>query len=44
LKAAVGLMMIETVEFAMRSLVRSPTCCTSCRCFRLATYQEEYLR
>jgi hypothetical protein len=44
LKATVGLMKIEAVEFAMRSSVRSPTWRTSCRCFRLATYQGEYPR
>jgi hypothetical protein len=44
LKATVGLMKIEAVEFAMRSSVRAPTWHASCRCFRLATYQGEYLR
>jgi hypothetical protein len=38
------LMMMEAVEFAMRSSARSPTCRASCRCFRLATYQGEYPR
>jgi hypothetical protein len=44
LKATVGLMKIEVVEFAMRSSARSPTWRTSCRCFRPATYQGEYPR
>jgi hypothetical protein len=44
LKATVGLMKIEAVEFAMRSSVRTPTWSASCRCFRLATYQGEYPR
>jgi hypothetical protein len=44
LKATVGLMKIEAVEFAMRSSVRSPTWRASCRCFRPATYQGEYPR
>jgi hypothetical protein len=44
LKATVGLMRIEAVEFTMRSSVRSPTWRASCRCFRPATYQGEYLR
>jgi hypothetical protein len=44
LKATVGLMKIEAVEFAMRSSVRSPTWHARCRCFRLATYQGEYPR
>jgi hypothetical protein len=38
------LMMMEVVEFAMRSLARSSTWRVSCRCFRLATYQVEYPR
>jgi hypothetical protein len=42
LKAAVGFMEIEAVEFAMRSSLRSPTWRASCRCFRPATYQGEY--
>jgi hypothetical protein len=44
LKAAVGLMKIEAVEFSMRSSVRSPTWRPSFWCFRPATYQGEYLR
>jgi hypothetical protein len=44
LKATVGLMEIEAVEFAMRSSVRSPIWRASCRCFRPATYQGEYPR
>jgi hypothetical protein len=44
LKATVGSMEIEAVEFAMRSSARSPTWRASCRCFRPATYQGEYLR
>jgi hypothetical protein len=44
LKATVGLMKIEAVEFAMRSSARAPTWCASCRCFRPATYQGEYTR
>jgi hypothetical protein len=44
LKATVGLMKIEAVEFAIRSSMRSPTWCASCRCFRPATYQGEYQR
>jgi hypothetical protein len=44
LKATVGLMETEAVEFAMRSSARSPTWRASCRCFRPATYQEEYPR
>jgi hypothetical protein len=44
LKATVGLMEIEAVEFAMRSSARSPTLRASCRCFRLATYQGEIPR
>jgi hypothetical protein len=44
LKATVGLMKIEAVEFAMRSSARSPTWRASCRCFRPATYQGEYPR
>jgi hypothetical protein len=44
LKATVGLMEIKVVEFAMRSSARSPTWRVSCRCFRPATYQEEYPR
>jgi hypothetical protein len=43
LRAVVGLMMTEAVEFAMRSSVRSPTWRASYRCFRPATYQGEYL-
>jgi hypothetical protein len=42
LKAIVGLMKIEAVEYAMRSSARAPTWHASCRCFRLATYQGEY--
>jgi hypothetical protein len=42
LKVTVGLMKIEAVELAMRSSARAPTWCTSCRCFRPATYQGEY--
>jgi hypothetical protein len=42
LKAIVGLMQIEAVEFAMRSSARAPTWRASCRCFRLTTYQGEY--
>jgi hypothetical protein len=38
LKATVGLMKIEAVEFAMRSSVRTPTWRASCRCFGPATY------
>jgi hypothetical protein len=38
------MMMIEAVEFAMRSSARSPTWRASCRCFRPATYQGEYPR
>jgi hypothetical protein len=44
LKATVGLMQIEVVEFAMRSSVRALTWRASCRCFRPATYQGEYPR
>jgi hypothetical protein len=44
LKATVGLMEIESIEFAMRSSARSPTWRASCRCFRPATYQGEYPR
>jgi hypothetical protein len=44
LKATVALMEIEAVEFAMRSLTRSPTWRASCWCFRPATYQGEYPR
>jgi hypothetical protein len=44
LKATVGLMRIEAVEFTMRSSARSPTWHTSCQCFRSATYQGEYPR
>jgi hypothetical protein len=44
LKAAIGLMKTEAVEFAMRSLTRSPTWRACCRCLRPATYQGEYLR
>jgi hypothetical protein len=44
LKATVGLMRIEAVDFAMRSSARAPTWRTSCWCFRLATYQGEYPR
>jgi hypothetical protein len=44
LKATVGLMKIEAIEFAMRSSARAPTWCVSCRCFRLATYQGDYPR
>jgi hypothetical protein len=44
LKAIVGLMKIEAVEFAMRSSARAPTWHASCRCFRPANYQGEYPR
>jgi hypothetical protein len=44
LKAMIGLMKIEAIEFAMRSSARSPTWRTSYRCFRPATYQGEYPR
>jgi hypothetical protein len=44
LKATVGLMKIEAVEFAMRSSAGSPTWRASCQCFRPATYQGEYPR
>jgi hypothetical protein len=44
LKAMIGLMKTEAVEFAMRSSMRSPTWRTSYRCFRPATYQGEYPR
>jgi hypothetical protein len=44
LKATVGLMKIEAVEFAMRSLARAPTWHASRHCFGLATYQGEYPR
>jgi hypothetical protein len=44
LKATVGLMKTEVVEFAMRSPTRPPTWRASCRCFRSATYQGEYPR
>jgi hypothetical protein len=44
LKATVGLMRIEAVEFAMRSSARSPTWRASCRCFRPAIYKGEYPR
>jgi hypothetical protein len=44
LKATVGLMEIEAIEFAMRSSARSPTWSASCQCFRPATYQGEYPR
>jgi hypothetical protein len=37
LKATVGLMKIEAVEFTMRSSVRSRTWRASCQCFRPAT-------
>jgi hypothetical protein len=39
LKAAIGLVRIEAIEFAMRSPARAPTWHTCCRCFRPATYQ-----
>jgi hypothetical protein len=44
LKATVGLMKIEAVEFAMKSSARAPTWRASCRCFRPITYQGEYPR
>jgi hypothetical protein len=44
LKAAVGLMTMEAVEFAMRSSAIFPNWHASCRCFNLATYQWEYPR
>jgi hypothetical protein len=44
LKATVGLMRIEAVEFAMTSSARSPTWRASYRCFRPTTYQGEYPR
>jgi hypothetical protein len=44
LKATVGLMKIEAIEFAIRSSARTPTWCASCRWFRPATYQGEYPR
>jgi hypothetical protein len=44
LKATVGLMEIEAVEFAMRSSARAPTWCANYRCFRPATYQGGYPR
>jgi hypothetical protein len=44
LRAAVGLMMLEAVEFTMRSSARSPTWRASYRCFIPATYQGEYPR
>jgi hypothetical protein len=44
LEATVGLLRIEAVEFAMRSSVRSPTWHPNFQCFRLATYQGDYLR
>jgi hypothetical protein len=44
LKATIGLMKTETVEFAMRSSARAPTWRASYRCFRPATYQGEYPR
>jgi hypothetical protein len=44
LKATIGLMKTEAVEFAMRPSARSPTWRASCRCFRPATYQGEYPR
>jgi hypothetical protein len=44
LKAVVGLMTIEPVEFAMRYSVGAPTWCVSNQCFRLATYQGRYPR
>jgi hypothetical protein len=44
LKATIGLMDIEAVEFAMRSSVTSPTWRASYWYFRPATYQGEYPR
>jgi hypothetical protein len=44
LKAMIGLMKTEGVEFAMRSSARTPTWHASCRCLRPATYQGEYPR
>jgi hypothetical protein len=44
LKAEIGLMKTEAVEFAMRSSTRSPPWRASCRCLRPGTYQGEYLR
>jgi hypothetical protein len=44
LKATIGLMEIEAVEFAMRSLARATAWRASCRCFRPATYQGEHSR
>jgi hypothetical protein len=44
LKATVGLMRIEAVEFAMRSSARAPTWRASSQCFRPTTYQGEYPR
>jgi hypothetical protein len=44
LKATLGLMKIEAVEYAMTSSARSPTWRASCRCFRPKTYQGEYPR
>jgi hypothetical protein len=44
LRATVGLMVMEAVEIAMRSLAKSPTWRASCRCFRPATYKGEYTR
>jgi hypothetical protein len=42
LKAMIGSMEIEAVEFAIRTSAGSPTWCTSCWCFRPATYKGEY--
>jgi hypothetical protein len=39
LRAVVGLMMIEAVEFSMRSSVRAPNWHASCQRFRPETYQ-----
>jgi hypothetical protein len=44
LKATVGLMKIEAVEFPMRSSARAPTWHASCWCFRPKTYRGEYPR
>jgi hypothetical protein len=41
LKATIGLMRIEAVEFAMRYSSRSPTWRASCLYFRTTTYQGE---
>jgi hypothetical protein len=44
LKATIGLMQIEAVEFAMKSSTIAPTWRARCQCFRPATYPGEYPR